>query len=105
MHLFVLTKNDIVLIVDVVCLPQHDCTLNAIHCTFKNNNAENDGGSLYAQLGYCIQNLTVLENRIHHSNDAILYYKILELLLFLNDDSATLALEMSPCFSRMGSQL
>lgn len=64
-----------------VCLVQNDSTLNATHCTFTRNNARL-GGAIIASVGYWIQGLTALENRIHHSNDTFLYYSCLELLLY-----------------------
>ena len=82
MLLFILTMHDIVPIVDVFWLPQKNSTLNATHCTFTSNNAEY-GGAIYARVGHRMQNVTVVENRIHHSNDTVVYYKFLELLLFL----------------------
>ena len=65
-----------------VCLPQDKFTLNAFHCIFTSNNALTEGGAIYALVGHRIQGLTVVENRIHHSNDIVSYYKFLELLLF-----------------------
>ena len=56
-----------------VCLPQDKSTLNATHCTFKSNNALTEGGAIYALVGPRIQGLTVVENRIHHSNAIVLY--------------------------------
>ena len=79
MLLFILTKHDIVPIVDVFWLPQKNSTLNATHCTFKSNNAQY-GGAIYARVGHRMQNVTVVENRNHHSNDTVVYYKFLELL-------------------------
>ena len=66
-----------------VCLPQTDCALDATHCTFTSNNAEDDGGAIYAWVGHRMHGLTVVENRIHHSDDTVLQYKCLELFVFL----------------------
>ena len=46
-------------------LAQDGSTLNATHCTFTSNNAENYGGAILALVGHCIQRVLVLENRIH----------------------------------------
>ena len=83
MLLFILTKHDIVPIVDVFWLPQKNSTLNATRCTFTSNNAGDDGGAIHTEVGHCMQSATVVENRNHHSNDTVLYYKFLELLVFL----------------------
>ena len=63
-------------------MAQDDCTLNAIYCTFTSNNAKH-GGAIFPSVGHGIQGLTVLENRIQHSNDAVFCCKHLEFLLFL----------------------
>ena len=68
MHLFILTKHDIVPIVDMFCLPQERSTLNATHCIFTSNNAKDTaGGAIYAWVGHRMHGLTVVHNRIHHS--------------------------------------
>ena len=48
-----------------VGLTQAGSTLNANHCTFTSNNAEDDAGAIFAWVGHGIQGLSILENRIH----------------------------------------
>ena len=83
MHLFVLTKRDIVSIVDVFCSPQEGSTLNATHCTFTSNSAEDNGGAIVVGVRHHMQGLTIVENRINHNNDNVLYHKFLEWFPFL----------------------
>ena len=66
-----------------VCLSQRDSTLNAAHCTFTSNNAS-FGGAMNAYVGYCEQGVAVVQNRIiQQSNETVMYYELLKLLLFL----------------------
>ena len=60
-----------------VCLAQVDSTLNVTHCTFTNNNAELEGGVIYASVGRHVQGVTVLDNRIQQSNCTVFYCKLL----------------------------
>ena len=38
---------------------------------------------MYAEVGPDIQGLTTVQNRTQQSNETVVYYKLLELLLFL----------------------
>ena len=66
-----------------VCLSQNNSPSKATHCTFTSNNAEHNGGAICAWVGHPIQDVTVLGNRSKKSNCTVLYYKFLELLVFL----------------------
>ena len=65
-----------------VCMSQRDSTLNATDCTFTSNNAST-GGAMYAEVGPDIQGLTTVQNRTQQSNETVVDYKLLEMLLFL----------------------